>query len=76
MLQWNSNQNEWVKAKDVGGGTAGPRDGKARNAELYELTGVTFDLNSVIICCIGGKNHGCIKLYSGLAFATEFMAAI
>ena len=61
MLQWNSDQNEWVKTKDVGSGTAGPRDGKACNAELHEPTGVTFDLNSAIICCIGGKNHGCIK---------------
>ena len=69
-------QNEWVKTKDVGSGTARPRDGKACNAELHEPTGVTFDLNSATICCIGGKNHGCIKLYSGLAFATEFMAAI
>ena len=32
--------------------------------------------NSAIICCIRGRNQGCIKLYSGLAFATEFMAAI
>ena len=61
MLQWNNDQNEWVKTKDVGSGTAGPRDGKACNAELHEPTGVTFDLNSAIICCIGGKNHGCIK---------------
>ena len=76
MLEWNNDQNEWVKTKDVGSGTAGPRDGKARNAELHEPTGVTFDLNSAIICCTGGKNHGCIKLYSGLVFATEFMAAI
>ena len=32
--------------------------------------------NSAIICCIRGRNQGCIKLYSGLAFVTEFMAAI
>lgn len=76
MLQWNDDQKEWAKTKVVGSGTAGPRDGKASNAELHEPTGVTFDLNSAIICCIGGKSHGCIKLYSELAFATTFMAAI
>lgn len=76
MLQWNDDLKEWAKTKVVGSGTAGPRDGKASNAELHEPTGITFDLNSAIICGIGGKSHGCIKLYSELAFATEFMAAI
>ena len=73
-LQWNDDQNEWVTTKDVGSGTA--RDGKAYTVDLHEPKGVTFDFNSAIICCIGGRNHECIKLYSGLAFATEFMAAI
>lgn len=76
MLQQNNYQNEWVKTKDTGRGTAGPRDRKAHHGELHEPTGVTFDLNSAVIYCIGVKNHGCIKLYSELAFATEFMAAI
>ena len=76
MLQWNNDVKEWAKTKVVGSGAAGPRDGKASNAELHEPTGVTFDLNSAIICCIGGKSHGCIKLYSELTCATEFMEAI
>lgn len=76
MLQWNDDPNEWVTTKDTGSGTAGPRDGKAYTVDLHEPTGVTFDFNSATICYTGGRNHGCIKLYSGLAFATEFMAAI
>lgn len=76
MLQWNDDLKEWAKTKVVGSGTAGPRDGKASNADLHEPTGVIFDLNSAIICCIGGKSHGCIKLYSEIAFATEFIVAI
>lgn len=76
MLQWNDDLKEWAKTKDVGSGTAGPRHGKTSNAELHEPTGATFYLNSAIVCCIGGTSHGCIKLYSELAFATEFMAAI
>ena len=51
MLQWNNDVKEWAKTKVVGSGAARPRDGKASNAELHEPAGITFDLNSAIICC-------------------------
>ena len=45
-------------------------------AELHEPTGISFDMNSALICCIGERNNRCIKLYSYLGFAGEFMSNI
>ncbi|CAB4007206.1 Hypothetical predicted protein [Paramuricea clavata] len=74
LLKWN--EDAWINSTVIGSGDAGCRDGNATTAELHEPTGITFDMNSALICCIGGRDHGCIKLYSQLSFATEFMSNI
>lgn len=76
LLEWTDDEGIWVKSTVIGSGKAGCRDGNATTAELHEPTGITFDMNSALICCIGGRNHGCIKLYSQLGFAAEFMSNI
>jgi hypothetical protein len=75
LLEWED-ESAWVTSTVIGGGNAGCRDGNATTAELHEPTGITFKMNSALICCIGGRDHGCIKLYSQLGFATEFMSSI
>ena len=40
------------------------RDGNATTAELHEETGIAFDMNAALVCCIGGR------------FAAEFMSNV
>ena len=76
LLEWEDDESAWVTSTVIGSGNAGCRDGNATTAELHEPTGITFEMNSALICCIGGRDHGCIKLYSQLGFAAEFMSSI
>ncbi len=66
----------WFRSDFIGSGVASCSDGESTNAELNEPTGLSYDMNSMIICCFGGKSHGCIKMYTNLDFAVNFMSNI
>ena len=76
LLKWNNKNYVWEESTSIGSGDAGCRDGNATTAELHEPTGIAFDTNAALVCCIGGRNHGCIKLYSDLQFAAEIMSNV
>ncbi|CAB3998593.1 Hypothetical predicted protein [Paramuricea clavata] len=76
LLKWNYEKDVWEESTSIGSGDAGCRDGNATTADLHEPTGIAFYMNAALVCCIGGRNHGCIKLYSDLRFAAEFMSNV
>ena len=76
ILEKKNEDETWVVMEAIGTGTGGCADGKADSAELNEPVGKAFDRDSAIICCFGGKSHGCIKLNSQLDFAANFMSNI
>ena len=51
-------------------------DAFASKAQLAEPVGLCFDLDTAIISCFGGTSTGCIKLYTNVSCACNFMSNI
>lgn len=64
------------ETQSIIGSTNGCLDGPASKALFSEPTGICFDLDTAVVCCFGGRSNGCIKLYTSVAFACEFMLNI
>lgn len=58
------------------GSGSGCLDGPSSQAQFSEPTGLCFERNTAIISCFGGPSHGCIKLYTDVSFACEFMSCV
>jgi hypothetical protein len=50
------------------------QDGNATTAELHEETGIAFDMNAALVCCIGGRRKVCSRIHVKCSIFTEEIA--
>ena len=70
------NANGEFENEKIIGSKGGCLDGPASKAQLAEPVGLCFDLDTAIISCFGGTSTGCIKLYTNVSCACNFMSNI